>query len=309
MVIDTSSSSSLITAKSNRKMKKNNKNALASNNEASSPLTATQPVAIANLLETTTTVPHGSGKNKKKQNNANVVNDSAKGNLASKTAVMQKQNSNENEDEENERNSSGSSSSSGSMEAVCVNNTMNTNSGGNDVSGKNNIRRGSQKSESGGGGSGHGVVGVGGERNKFQEINLNLLSDLSDESNSSSSSSSSSLSSPPPPLASIQLQQQQQQQQYLMGANTVQPNPASFFQGQQLVQQVHPIQSVQPFKNSTTPLGTLSNNIQASKQVLSNSIKKDGVNKIGNSYGVGGVGGGLDMKQQMLLGIKDVFQE
>jgi zinc finger FYVE domain-containing protein 1 len=82
------------------------------------------------------------------------------------------------------------------------------------------------------------------ERSKFQEINLNLLSDLSDDSNSSSSVSSS-LSSPPPPLTSMQLQQQiyNNNSYYHQGNGSGgQPQP-------QLIQQVHPIQTVQPFKN------------------------------------------------------------
>ena len=38
---------------------------------------------------------------------------------------------------------------------------------------------------------------------------------------------------------------------------------------------MHPIQSVQPFKSASTPLSSLSSNIQPSKQQLANQAKKD----------------------------------
>ena len=196
-------------------MKKSNNSKNASSNPETLEKTQPQSPQTGYLLEANVTAQPTaptSGKSKKKQSNPNI--------LSGPKAAPPKQSSRD-EDEENESNNS-SSSSSGSMEAVCINNNSNS-----EPPAAATTRRGStasQKCES------------GGERSQFQEINLNLLSDLSDESNSSSSSSSSSLSSPPPPLTSIQLQQQQQPQHALLGPHTTQPNSGSFFQAAQIVQ-------------------------------------------------------------------------
>ena len=274
MVIDKTSSSS------NRKMKKNNKNNSSSNNsnsnnnanliESSTVPIISQPVMIApqaQPLDASST-----SKSKKKQQQQQQQ-------LQAKSNEILKQSSRD-EDEENESSnnnshSNSSSGSSGSIDAVCVNSDVKRNV--NNRRNSSDVTVSSQKMmvnlDNGG-----GVATNLEQRNKFQEINLNLLSDLSDDSNSSSSSSQSS---PPPPLTSIQLQQQQQHQQYHASttANTTQHNPTNFYQTtmvtpQQLVQQVHPIQTVQPFKNFSTPLATISTNMQASKHQSSNSLMK-----------------------------------
>ena len=277
MVIDKTSSLS------NRKMKKNNKNNSSSNNnsninsnanliESSTVPVVSQPVMIApqaQPLDASST-----SKSKKKQQQQQQQQQ-----LQAKSNEMLKQSSRD-EDEENESSnnnshSNSSSGSSGSIDAVCVNSDVKRNV--NNRRNSSDVTVSSQKMmvnlDNGG-----GVAANIEQRNKFQEINLNLLSDLSDDSNSSSSSSQSS---PPPPLTSIQLQQQHQQYHVSTMANTTQPNPANFYQTsmvtpQQLVQQVYPIQTVQPFKNVSTPLATISTNMQASKHQSSNGlVKKD----------------------------------
>ena len=282
--------------------------------ESSSTSSLTQPVMIASQaqpIDMSTT-----SKSKKKQQQQQQQQISA--GLISKANEIQKQGSRD-EDEENEssnnsHSNNSSSGSSGSIDAVCVNNETKSNA-------KNSNRRNSsdmptKTSQKMMINSDNGKAAINIEqRNKFQEINLNLLSDLSDDSNSSSSVSSSQ-SSPPPPLTSIQLQQQQQQQQHVsMTANTTQPNPASFYQiaatatttttttmPQQLVQQVHPIQTVQPFKNVSTPLATLSTNMQTSKQQQQqpsiNLMKKDlNQSSINNKMSMDA----LEPRKQMLI--------
>jgi hypothetical protein len=308
MVIDKTNSSS------NRKMKKNNKNNNNNNSTmVESSVTSsqpapliTQPVVIASPQAQSLEVSSTLSKNKKKQLQQQLQQQQQQQQQQAKANEIQKQNSRD-EDEENElSNGTSSGGSSGSIDAVCVNNdAKRKNSNSSNRRNSNDATVNSQKMIH----SDNGTEQTQ-QRNKFQEINLNLLSDLSDDSNSSSTSSSvsSSQSSPPPPLTSIQLQQQQQQQQQqyaIVMTNTTQPNPANFYQTmassvttnpQQLIQQVHPIQTVQPFKNVSSPLGTISTNMQVTskqQQQQSSTNRKMSTNPTMDV--------GLEPRKQMLI--------
>jgi hypothetical protein len=107
------------------------------------------------------------------------------------------------------------------------------------------------------------------------------------------------------------LQQQHQHQQHaIVMTNTAQPNPANFYQTmassvttnpQQLIQQVHPIQTVQPFKNVSSPLGTISTNMQVTSKQQQQQQQQQQLNSNRKMSATPSMDVTLEPRKQMLI--------